>query len=366
MTLSILAIGTSVPTTVLTQEQAVGLCRVFCVRDPEDETWLPLMYGQTGIKTRRIIHENQLVEDVLNGTRESHSVFLPSGRRNDCGPTTGQRMKIYAERAGMLALESAAQALERSNVVPESITHLVTVSCTGFVAPGIDCHLVDGLALRSTVERTHVGFMGCHGALNGLRVAQAFARADPSAVVLLCAVELCSLHYHYGWDPQKIVANALFADGAATVVGRAAGPADCWRVSATGSCILPDSGDAMSWTVGDHGFEMTLSKRVPDLIAKHLRPWLETWLLSSGSKFQDVRSWAIHPGGPKILAAVEESLSLPPNATQASRSVLETCGNMSSPTLLFILERLVLRGAARPCVALGFGPGLVAEAVLFE
>jgi predicted naringenin-chalcone synthase len=216
------------------------------------------------------------------------------------------------------------------------------------------------------VQRVHVGFMGCHGALNGLRVAQALTGADPTARVLLCAVELCSLHFHYGWDPKKVVANALFADGAAAVVGAAAGPADAWRVAATGSCLIPDSEYAMTWNIGDHGFEMTLSTRVPSLISAHLRPWLEAWLAQCGIALEHVASWAIHPGGPRILSAVERPLGLTEEATVVSREILAAYGNMSSPTVLFILGRLQTRHAPRPCVALGFGPGLIAEAVLFS
>jgi predicted naringenin-chalcone synthase len=210
--------------------------------------------------------------------------------------------------------------------------------------------------------------MGCHGAVNGLRVADAFAGSDPSARVLLCAVELCSLHYFYGWDPAKVIANALFADGAAAVVGgpSAAAPPDAWAVAGTASRLLPDSADAMTWTVGDHGFEMTLSKRVPRLIAAHVRPWLEGWLAGHGLTTTAVASWALHPGGPRILEAVEEGLNLPRVAAAVSREVFAECGNMSSPTLLFILDQLRAAGAPRPCVALGFGPGLVAEAVLFR
>src|SRR6185369_8922686 len=123
----------------------------------------------------------------------------------------------------------------------------VTVSCTGFQAPGVDYELIHGLGLAPTTERTHVGFMGCHAALNGLRVARGYTGSDPNARVLLCAVELCCLHVHFGWDPQKVIANAIFADGAAAVVGvpLADAPADAWRVTATGSCYLPNSRNAM-------------------------------------------------------------------------------------------------------------------------
>jgi predicted naringenin-chalcone synthase len=222
------------------------------------------------------------------------------------------------------------------------------------------------LKLPPTIQRTHIGFMGCHAALNGLRVAAAFAGADRAATVLLCATELCSLHYYYGWDPEKVVANALFADGAASVVGASSDLPDCWRVAAAGSCVFPDSEGDMGWVVGDHGFEMTLSKRVPGLIARNLRPWLERWLGAQNVELNEVGSWAVHPGGPLILTAVEEALNLPKSATAVSREVLANHGNMSSPTILFVLDRLRARRAPRPCVALGFGPGLAAEAVLFR
>jgi predicted naringenin-chalcone synthase len=177
-----------------------------------------------------------------------------------------------------------------------------------------------------------------------------------------------SLHYHYGWNPSKMVANAIFADGAAAVVGvsgaDAGEPPLPWRLLASGSCLLPDSAGAMTWTVGDHGFEMFLAKNVPGLIAANLRPWLAAWLADPGVALGDVRSWAVHPGGPRILDAVQDGLALPAEALADSRAVFEEYGNMSSPTVLFILERLWAREAPRPCVALAFGPGLVVEAAL--
>jgi predicted naringenin-chalcone synthase len=231
----------------------------------------------------------------------------------------------------------------------------------------VDIRLMKSLSLAPTVQRTHVGFMGCHGALNALRVACGFAGHEAGACVLLCAVELCSLHFHYGWELKRVVGNALFADGAAAVVGVPASeaPSGAWQATATGSCLIPDSEDAMSWQIGDHGFEMSLSTSVPGLIHQHLNSWLQEWLGQQDLALRDVASWAVHPGGPRILSAVEEALGLPRAATAVSREVLAAHGNMSSPTVLFILERLRQRQAPRPCVALGFGPGLVAEAVLF-
>lgn len=359
-------IGTAVPPAAIDQETAAEMAKILCHCDEEQATWVPQIFAQTGIRRRHMVFDREVIADVLHGTRLSESVFLPKPSVEDRGPSTRQRMDHYVGQAGPLAIRAAQQALERSGFSPEQITHLVTVSCTGFRAPGVDYELIQGLGLRPTTERVHIGFMGCHGALNGFRVVQALCQADDKACPLLCAVELCSLHFHYRWDPSRMIANALFGDGAAALVGAATGPASAWRVVATGSCLFPASEEAMTWTIGDHGFEMTLSKRVPSLIATHLRPWLTKWLQDQGLRLQDIGSWAIHPGGPKILSSIRETLELSAEATAPSQEILEAYGNMSSPTVLFILEALLRQKAPRPCVALGFGPGLAAEAALLK
>ncbi len=190
---------------------------------------------------------------------------------------------------------------------------------------------------------------------------------DAESTILLCATELCSLHYHFAWDPERMMGNALFADGSAAIVCRQASTTcgDHWSIAATGSCLIPDSTDAMTWKVGDHGFEMSLSARVPDLIEQHLRAWLEGWLRKSGYQLSDINAWAIHPGGPRIISAVENGLDLPAGSTAISREILHDFGNMSSPTVLFILERMRQKKISGPCVVLGFGPGLIAEAGAF-
>ena len=367
MSFTILGMGTAVPAEAIDQTVALRLAETLCCQTAEQATWLPTMYGQTGIQRRHMVVAAAIVNDVLGKTRHTQSVFLPTGQPGDRGPTTAERMVEYVKHAAPLAIEASRRALDQGRIPPGDLTHLVTVSCTGFHAPGVEFELIRALDLPLTIERTHVGFMGCHGALNGLRVARAFAEADSSARVLVCATELCSLHYFYGWDPQKMIANAIFADGAAAVVGRSVGTQrSAWQQVASASRLFPDTADAMTWTLGDHGFEMTLAKKVPGLIAAHLRPWLEAWLQSHALRIADVASWAIHPGGPRILSAVEEALGLTPDDTWASREVFACFGNMSSPTVLFILDRLRQLDSPRPCVALGFGPGLVAEAALFR
>jgi predicted naringenin-chalcone synthase len=364
MQLAILGMGTALPGTALDEADSLRLAQALCSHTSEQMTWLKSMYRQLGIRSRHLAISEDVLDDALSGTHKSGLDLLSAdGAAEHRGPSTARRMELYARHAGPLAVEASRQALAEADLRPRDITHLVTVSCTGFCNPGLDAEIIQQLALPITTERTHVGFMGCHGALNGLRVARALA-AQPRARILLCAVELCSLHYYFGWDPQKWLANALFADGAAALVGAPAADDTAWRVAASGSCLFPDSTDAMTWTVGDHGFEMTLSRAVPRLIATHLRPWLAAWLDHNQLAIADVGCWAIHPGGPRILTAVEEALQLPPKATAASRQVFTEHGNMSSPTMLFVLKRLQQERARRPCVALGFGPGLTAEAAL--
>ncbi len=226
--------------------------------------------------------------------------------------------------------------------------------------------------------------MGCHAALNGLRVAGALCAADPSAAVLLTAVELCSLHHQYTPDPLsdagQVIANALFADGAAAVLctgadfvpdGPAGGsepssPALPYRLLGSGSVLLPDTAEAMTWRVGDAGFLMTLELAVPVAIRQHLAGWMDEWLPRYGLTRSDVETWAVHPGGPAILDAAVDALALPADALDPSRALLAEVGNLSSPTILFLLDRLrATRGAgAGPVVAVGFGPGLTVEAAL--
>ncbi len=367
MPFAIRGLGTTIPPTRVCRQESEKLAlSVGCPTD-DQATWIPNVYAGTGIETRGVWFPQELVRDVLEGTTLTGSVFLPRGTQEDRGPTTSQRMECYVQFAGPLAVDAARKAIERSSLPTSRFTHLVTVSCTGFHAPGVDIELIDKLGLRRDIERTNVGFMGCHGALNGMRVVRSFIESCPRACVLLSAVELCSLHYHYGWEPQKVIANALFADGAAALVAAETHPTRVgWMNTASGSYVFRDSKDAMTWSIGDHGFDMTLSRQVPKLIENELRPWLSTWLDKQQLAISDIRSWAVHPGGPRILDAVERALHLDGDALRTSREILSEFGNMSSPTILFIIERMIEQNASRPCVALGFGPGLTVEAALFR
>jgi predicted naringenin-chalcone synthase len=364
MSLAIRGLGTALPNNRLPQMELAEAAKQFCAETDEQRQLLAVLYRQSEIESRHVVFQAERVRTVMKGGHDD-SAFVPHGN-GDRGPTTGQRMERYQKEALPLAMDAAQKAMAESGLKPSEITHLVTVSCTGFAAPGVDVGLIKGLGLRRTTVRTHVGFMGCHGAINGLRVAAGYTGADADARVLLVAVELSSIHFYYGWNPKKMVGNALFADGAAAAVGTPPDGSPAWRVAATGSCLFDDTESAMGWHIGDHGFDMMLSSKVPNLIEKNLRPWLEEWLGRNELTIKEVGSWAVHPGGPRVLTSVEGALGLAAGSTEVARRVLCGHGNMSSPTVLFIVNELRKVNAPRPCVALGFGPGLVAEGAIFR
>lgn len=373
MTLTLAGIGTALPTHSITQDDATEAAR-WLHGDQISANVLHNLYRRAEVRTRHSVllrrsdgdfSERQNLFRPADGDRDSHFSTVT----RDTDPTTAARMCVYAEESAALALAAARAALADARTDAREVTHLVTVSCSGFDAPGFDIALIRDLRLRPTIARTHIGFMGCHGALNGLRVAQAFTSAEPHAVVLVCALELCSLHFQMHPTADQVVSNALFADGAAAILCRgqsqhlANSP---WRLLASGSYLIPNTEQAMTWRIGNRGFVMQLDARVPGLIREHLGPWLTAWLAEQGCPIADVRSWAVHPGGPRILTACSEALCLADDQLSASREVLSACGNMSSPTVVFILDLLRRRHAPLPCVALGFGPGMVVEAALLR
>lgn len=365
MAVVIRGLGTAVPVHAITQHDAADHAASACAVGTRQQQVVTRLYARSGVSTRRSV----LLTSSTNGDPAEQAFFPPAGETAPLGPTTSERMDVYRRDAPRLAADAAVAALADAAVESNELTHLVTVSCSGFDAPGVDVRLIEALGLPPTVERTHVGYMGCHGALNALRVAHAFARADAHAQVLVVAVELCSLHFQYQWNPQRIVANSLFADGAAALVvadGATQGAGEApWCVKDHFSAIFPNSTDAMSWKIGDHGFEMSLSPAVPDLIREGLRSRIASWLARHELSVEDVANWAIHPGGPRILDASRDALGLACNALEPSHAILQTYGNMSSPTILFVLDELRRRGAtAGATVGLGFGPGLALEAVL--
>jgi alpha-pyrone synthase len=252
------------------------------------------------------------------------------------------------------------------------------VSCTGFFAPGLDIELVKRLGLPAHTKRAVIGFMGCYAAFNALRVAHGFCQAQPGARVLLVCIELCTLHFQVEDTLESAVINAIFSDGAAAAV-LASRPASeargCLAYADNHALLDEDSMADMTWEVGDTGFLMGLSSRVPEVLARNLPAFLDGLLAPHGLSQEAIDFWAIHPGGRAIVEKAQAVLELPPAAVHDSLEVLRLHGNMSSPTILFVLKRFLdrhrtLRGAGKPGfrygVALAFGPGLTLEGCLVQ
>lgn len=362
MIFSICGLGLAIPEHSVTQEAAADHAAEMWANSIGREVAVRTLFRQAGVRRRHSV----LLEPPQVPNRIKQSFYRSATNADDRGPSTRLRMERYEQEALQLAHRASEAAIQNANINREAITHLVTVSCSGFSAPGVDVGLIESLQLNRGVARTHVGFMGCHGAFNGLRVAKSFAETNSDHCVLLCCVELCSLHQQYSCDAQQIVANALFSDGAGAVLGTSRSVDGSWRLASQASMILKSTQDLMTWRIGDHGFSMTLSPQLPGVICEQLHPWIAGWLGSNGLRISDIPTWAIHPGGPRILVACVEALHLPDAAVDVSRQVLSQNGNMSSPTILFILDALRREQARLPCVSLAFGPGVTIEAALWR
>lgn len=276
-------------------------------------------------------------------------------------PSTGLRMQLFEKHAPVLAVQTVAKL----DLGPEAgrITHLIVTSCTGMYAPGLDFDLVEHCGLLPSVERTMVGFMGCYAAISALKLARHIVRSTPEARVLLVNLELCSLHLQEAHDIEQMLSFLVFGDGCAAAVVSAEPfglSLDQFR-----TVLVPDTRQLITWKVGDGGFDMFLSGRVPRAIAQSLESVAGTIL--GGASPGAIDRWAVHPGGRSVLDAVESGLRLAPEALATSRGVLERYGNMSSATVMFVLASILGEASPRErgC-AMSFGPGLTAETMLFH
>lgn len=358
------SIATLVPPLRYPQEQIRDFMLEALPSDDRTRRLLRRMYSQSDIGFR-----HSVLGDLAGPVAEPFFTRDAAGRWQT--PTTGQRNARFAREAPALFVSVAREALAQSGFVPTEVTHVITVSCTGFFNPGPDFHVVRSLGLAESTRRVNIGFMGCYALFPALAAAEAFTLADPCAVVLVVCVELCSLHIQLKAEHDAMLGGCLFGDGAGALVVSARAPQPghtALAIRALGSALLPDSAAAMAWTIGDDGFDIALSSYVPDLIAAHIQPAVAGWLGSQSLSPAMVTRWAVHPGGRAILDKTVTALALPPDAVQVSRDVLREVGNLSSATLCFVLARLwptsSVPAGATLC-SLAFGPGLTLEMGLF-
>lgn len=298
---------------------------------------------------------------VLDPDASADAVEDKSFYRLGLFPGTAERMRRFERTAPELAWRAVETLLAGED--RGRVTHLIVTSCTGFSAPGLDLELIARCSLPTTVERTHVGFMGCYAAINALKLARHIVRSNPKARVLAVNLELCTLHLRETPDLDTILSFLLFGDGCAAALV-SADPVGA-AMESFQAILAPDSGELIQWRIRDQGFDMVLSGEVPRAVEATLRGRRDAIL--AGARPGDIGLWAVHPGGRSVLDAVEKALALPPAALAASRQVLHDFGNMSSGTVMFVLDRLMRQAAPgeRGC-AMSFGPGLVAETMRFR
>ena len=273
-------------------------------------------------------------------------------------PNTARRMELFEQCAPVL-MRKAVDRLALNDEERSGITHVLVTCCTGLYAPGLDFEIVDHLGLSPGVERTMVGFMGCYAAINALKLARHIVRSDPKAGVLMVNLELCTLHFQETQDLDQVLSFLVFADGAAAslITARKQG----FALDSFKALMVPGTRGLITWKIRGLGFDMLLSGQVPAELGRALH---ESELMTERA---GIDLWAVHPGGRSILDAVERGLELPADALAASREVLSCFGNMSSATVMFVLQRMMQqsRPGQRGC-AMSFGPGLTAETMRFH
>jgi len=322
------------------------------LKDERMRTLFQRMSAKSGIDHR--YSGLSVVQPPPQGVVDAYEFYLADGY-----PSTAKRMKMFEQFAPVL-LRSALDKLALTAGEKAGIRHVVVTCCTGLYAPGLDFEAIDYLGLPSSVERTMIGFMGCYAAISGLKQARHIVRSEPGDSVLMINLELCTLHFQETQNLNEVLSFLVFGDGCSVslISGREEGLA----LDSFHALQVEGTRDLITWNVRDLGFDMLLSGRVPGEIGKALREHGST--LTSGDA---IDLWAVHPGGRSVLDAVEDGLDLPSCALASSRSILKQFGNMSSATVMFVLEDLMksARPGQKGC-AMSFGPGLTAETMRFH
>jgi predicted naringenin-chalcone synthase len=366
---SIYSIGTALPPYKIAQSAHHDILQSSPDIGRKQKLQIRKIYSRTGIEYR-----HSVLEEFGRQENADNILFFPTDQHKMT--PVSKRMQIYEDCAADLcmdAVKDCLSGLEDFDIA--RISHIVTFSCTGMYAPGLDIQLVERLSLGKNVERTAINFMGCYAAINAIKSAYYIAKAEPDAVVLIVGLELCTLHYQKNETEDRIVANALFADGAAAAIISSS------HIDKTDSgCILSldsfyaefESGgrEEMAWRIGDYGFDLKLSSYVPDLIEKNIHQMMQKIFDRAGITQDDISFYALHPGGVSILEACEKALGISKEQNKISYDILRDHGNMSSVTILFVLKEYLKKftkaDAGKKLLGYAFGPGLTMESMLAE
>ena len=355
----IISIGTAVPQHRSKQPAILEFMQAAYGNDVASRK-LSVLFNNSGISSRYSVipdfdkSNNQHV--FFNGTPSTANVE--------------NRLNVFKEKAIPLALDAIENAFKKANTTNKEfgITHLITVSCTGLYAPGLDAVLIEELNLPKNIFHTSVNFLGCNAAFHALKIADMIAKTDAEAKVLVVCVELCTLHFQAKNNHDNLLSNTIFGDGAAAVLITSDNQ-DKKGISIKGfySLLLDEGKDLMGWNITPVNFEMILDAKIPDLIGGKVNEIVDGASKKLNIDSKAISKWAIHPGGKKIVDVIKSKLQLSEVDTKASYKILNDYGNMSSPTILFVMEELLKElKAGETIFSIGFGPGLSIETALFS
>ena len=356
----IVSIGTAVPQYKHRQDDILDFMqRVYALGD-KDRRKLKFFYHQSGIETRySVIPDYGLTADQWE--------FYPPSENLEPFPSLEQRMHVYGREAAKLSLQAVEDCMKK--IPGQKITHLITVSCTGMSAPGLDLELLELLQLPATTWRTSINFMGCYAAIHALKLADAFCKADKDANVLIVSTELCTLHFQKESTPDSITSSLLFGDGSAAVWVSGDNEQEGLSIDHFYSAVSFKGKKDMAWELSSKGFLMTLSGYVADLIEEDFDDLVFDALATTGFNKKDITHWCIHPGGRKILESVHKSLGFTNGQLQPCYDVLKEYGNMSSPTVLFVLNNIMKaldKNKPGRIFGAAFGPGITMETFILS
>jgi len=357
MNSSIISIGLANPGSPIEQSCIANFMRAAHQLEDNEARKLNFIYKKSGISSR-----HSVLTDFEKKAYSDYS-FFPKSENLEPFPGTKARMEVFRAEAPKLCEEAARACLVKSDITADQITHLILVSCTGMVAPGVELELMKTLGFSDSVERYCIHFMGCYAAFTGLKLADKILRAEADAKVLVVSVELCTIHFQKEYIEDNLLANSLFADGAAAalVMNSKKG----LKIKSYLSQVIREGEEDMAWGIGDFGFEMRLSKYIPALLDEGIGRLKEVF--ERKFNLSNVKNFAIHPGGKQILQKVQEAFGIPVEANKHSFDVLNNFGNMSSATILFVLHRFLADPEiVGDILALGFGPGLTLETLHLE
>ena len=357
----ITAIGTAVPQNCFPQTQIAEFMASALQMNDYDQRRLKALY-----RTTKITQRHSVLTDY--GKHFSEHEFYPQSADLEPFPSISQRMTAYQQHALPLCLEAIKNL--KQDIPNKGITHIITVSCTGMYAPGLDIEIISSLGLKTTIQRTAINFMGCYGAFNGLKMADTICKADPKAKVLMLSVELCTIHFQKKMDEDFLLSNALFADGAAAVLIEAEGGKNSLEMRSFFCDLYFEGKQDMAWKVADFGFEMTLTSYIPKLVKTGIKSLIDRLLDNAGMTNKDIDLYAMHPGGKAILEAIESALEITKEDNKYSYEILRDYGNMSSCTVLFVLNEILKNTSEsdknKNILSCAFGPGLTLESMVLR